>query len=103
METDVIGEDAGGTGSSVEPSSSATEGTISCPQRTGISILDDVPNPWWSTATDASLTRANVLAADRLLACDYGSGDRRVRLSRQFPAGATSCVVRDNREFDCTN
>jgi hypothetical protein len=102
LETDVIGEDGTAPAGSGSTASDNPVGTIRCPDNIPIAVLDDLPAPWWSTDSHASLTRASVLAADRLLACEYNSGNKRMRLSRKFPDGATRCVVRNIRDIDCT-
>jgi hypothetical protein len=105
------GETPGLVGSTVieaEVESLSPQGSIRntlalrCPEYVNFGIVDDIPDPWWSTGSRASNARANVLADARLLTCDYVQGDRQVRVSRKFPQGFSECRVRDDGEFYCT-
>jgi hypothetical protein len=75
---------------------------LRCPEYVNFGIVDDIPDPWWSTGSRVSNVTAKVLADSGLLICDYVQGDRKVRISRKFPDGFSKCSVPDDGEFYCT-
>jgi hypothetical protein len=128
VETEIVGDDTGATSTGGESGDGAGNGrsvvgstviteqieplgpegnmrntvTLRCPEFVSFGIIDDVPDPWWSTGSRVSDASAHVLADARLLVCNYIQGDRQVRISKKFPEGLASCGVPADAEFLCT-